>query len=257
MSFAFITVLLLLFSLPGIAFRRSYYASRFSLNFVSTNLINELIWSFIPALFLHAIAVLIIEAQGKVQFHVEHFGYLLVGGSDKEEIQLIFNNIHSNLGRIILYFTSLTLVAALVGNILRLCVRGLGLDILLRILRFPNRWHYLFTGEYLDIEKGLKYHKNIDFIIVDVLMGVGDKNIIYSGILEDYYLSKTSGGLDRIIIKYPSKKIFTEDGNSEHREIPGDYLSIPYEKILNINIQYYEFTREDEVQQEESVTSES
>jgi hypothetical protein len=38
---------------------------------------------------------------------------------------------------------------------------------------------------------------------------------------------KSSGGLDRIIIKYPFKKTFTPDGSSDYREIPGNYLSIP------------------------------
>jgi hypothetical protein len=76
-------------------------------------------------------------------------------------------------------------------------------------------------------------------------MVVGDEKIIYSGILEDYYLSKSSGGLDRVIIKYPSKKAFSANGSEEYKELPGDYLSLPYDKILNLNIQYYEFDREE------------
>lgn len=240
MNFAFVTVLLLLISLPGVAIRRSYYASRFSLNYVSTNLLNELIWSFIPAIFLNAIAILIIEKTTDHYFILEYFGYLVSGGNKNEDINIIFKNIHDNIKEILYYISSLTIIAIILGNLARIIVRSLSLDIYIRILRFPNRWHYLFTGEYLDIERGWKYHNKIDAIFVDVLMEVGDEKIIYSGLLEDYYLSKTSGGLDRLIIKYPSKKDFSQNGNSEYREIPGNYLSIPYDKILNINIQYYE-----------------
>jgi len=236
MNFAFVTLLLLFISLPGIAIRKSYYSSRFSINYISTNLVNELIWSFIPAMFLNAIAIIIIESKTDYTFRLEYFGYLVVGGNEKQEIHDIFDNIHLNVKDILTYISSLTAISIIIGYLARVIVRGFGLDIIFRVLRFPNRWHYLFTGEYLDIEKGWKYHNNIDFIIVDVLMGIGDDKIIYSGVLEDYYLSKTSGGLDRIIIKYPAKKAFTPDGSSDYREIPGNYLSIPYDKILISNI---------------------
>jgi hypothetical protein len=253
MNFAFVTVLLLLVTLPGITFRRSYYASRFSLNYISTNLLNELIWAIIPAIFLHAIAILLIEKYSNHRIDLECFGYLVVGGNDKEEIHKAFTTIQMNIGNIFLYFTTITFFSFLLGTSGRLIVRGFGLDIYIKILRFPNRWHYLFTGEYLDFERGWKYHENIDFIIADILMQVGDECIIYSGILEEYYLSKTSGGLDSIMIKYPSKKSIKSNGSSEYREIPGNYLSIPFEKILNINIQYYEFEGDDEIKEIEEV----
>ncbi len=259
MNFAFVTLLLLFISLPGIAIRKSYYSSRFSINYMSTNLVNELIWSFIPAIFLNALAITVIESKTDYTFRLEYFGYLVAGGNDKQEIHDIFQNIHLSIRYILVYISSLTIIAIILGALARLIVRGFGLDIFFRVLRFPNRWHYLFTGEYLDIERGWKYHNNIDFIIVDVLMAIGDEKIIYSGILEDYYLSKTSGGLDRIIIKYPAKKTFTPDGSSDYREIPGNYLSISYEKILNINIQYYEFDddEEDNTSEWEDIESES
>lgn len=244
MNFAFVTILLLFISLPGISIRRSYYASRFSLNYISTNLINELIWSVIPAIFLHGIAILIIERISSFSFHLECLGYLVAGGDDKTEIHKIFDNIHSNIANIIIYNSILTLIAIILGNSARLAVRGLGLDIIFGILRFPNPWHYLFTGEYLSFEKGWKgrkFHEKVDFIVVDVLVNIGGVDAIYSGKLEDYYLSKTGNGLDRLIIKYPTKKAFTVDSSSEEKEIPGDYLTIPYDKIVNINTQYYIF----------------
>jgi hypothetical protein len=253
MNFAFVTVLLLIISLPGVAFRRSYYASRFSLNYISTNLLNELMWSFIPAIFLNAFAILFVEWTTRFKFRLDYIGYLLAGGNDHEVIPQIFSNMHEYLVPIILYIVLLTVFAALLGNVLRWCVRGFALDIFIRALRFPNRWHYLFTGEYLDIERGWKYHDKIDFIIVDVLVLVGNNSVIYSGILEDYYLSNTNNGLDRLIIKYPSKREFTPDGKSTRREIPGNYLVIPYDHIMNINIQYFEVEKDVDKNNEEFI----
>ena len=119
-------------------------------------------------------------------------------------------------------------------------VRGFGLDIIVPILTFPNRWHYIFTGEYIDFENGRNYHKNIDFITADILVDVCGKSVIYSGLIDYYYLSNTTTGLDSIILKYPSKKNFSISGRSVYRDIPGDYLVIPYDKVINLNFQYFE-----------------
>ena len=248
MNFAFVTILLLLLTLPGIAIRRSYYTSSFSLNYISTNLFNELIWSIIPAIFLHFSAILIIESFSEYRFVLENFGYLVAGGNEKEELHLIFNNLHSNLFSILLYFTGLTIIGIIIGNLMRRVIRIFGLDIKIRLFRYPNRWHYIFTGEYIDFGRGFNYHKKIDFIVVDVLMDVGGKSVIYSGILEDYYLSNTSAGLEGIVIKYPSKKEFNCDQETKIKikDIPGDYLDIPYGKILNLNIQYFELDEDDQ-----------
>ncbi|MBS3770706.1 MAG: hypothetical protein KGY70_20145 [Bacteroidales bacterium] len=245
MNFAFVTILLLLISLPGYVLRRSYFTARFSIRFIPLNIVNELIWSFFPAILIHGIAILIIEKNFNLFIHLKYIGYLLTGGSNSNVTDLIFENIHSNLSNILIYFISLLAFVILLGNLSRIVVRKLSLDIYFPALRFPNTWHYLFTGEYLDIETKPGAHKDIDFIFVDVLMNIGEGNVIYSGILENYYLSKKSGGLERIIIKYPSKKTFSTKGDTEDRDIPGNYLIIPYDKINNMNVQYYDLMEEE------------
>lgn len=239
MNFAFVSVLLLFVSIPGIALRRSYYAGRFSLDYITTNLINEIVWSLIPAIVLHAIAILAIERISNINILLDNFGYLVSGGNEKSEVNQIFQNIHSYIPEIVSYNLGLALIAIIIGICLRLVIRYFSLDSRLEFLKFPNKWHYLFTGEYLNnAENGWKFHKNIGFIKVEVLMNLGQETVIYSGKLEDYFL-RSGGGLDRIIIKYPSKKLFSLDGSTDFREIPGNYLTIPFEKILNINTEYY------------------
>nr|WP_320023515.1 hypothetical protein [uncultured Draconibacterium sp.] len=239
MNVAFVTIFLLFISLPGFALRRSYFASRFSINQFSTNIVNEIFWSFIPALILHVIAIWIVERYSNKEIYFEYIGYLATGGNDKEYINAIFTNIHQHLKEILLYNVVLLFFAFILGTTLRKIVRILNLDVYTRILSFPNKWHYIFTGEYMNRDYGWKYHKNIDFIFVDILMDVGGEAVLYSGKFEEYFLSKVDNGLDRIMIKYPSKKIFSIDNHDEPEDIPSDLLTIPYKNILNLNISYY------------------
>ncbi len=246
MNLAFVTVFLLFVSLPGYALRRSYFASRFSINQFSTNILNEIVWSFIPALFIHVIAIIILEKYSNKLVNLEYVGYLVTGGNNIDYINIIFENIHSNIFAILSYNLGLTVIASVVGNLSRRTVRWLNLDIFTRILSFPNKWHYIFTGEYLNKDKGWNYNKkHVDFIVVDILMNVGGEAILYSGKFEDYYLSKTDNGLDRIIIKYPSKKKFSIEGDNDFQDIPSDFLTIPYNNILNLNISYFEINDND------------
>jgi hypothetical protein len=93
MNFTFVTLLLLLISLPGVVIRRSYYASHFSINYMSTNLVNELIWSFTSAIFLNAFAISIIERTTKFWFRLDYLGYLVPGKKNlnKKIVYKLFN----------------------------------------------------------------------------------------------------------------------------------------------------------------------
>ncbi|WP_010663164.1 hypothetical protein [Marinilabilia salmonicolor] len=126
MNFALAAVLFLLLSLPGIAFRRSYYSSRFSISFISTNFVNEIIWALVPSFIFHAIAICFLESFYQEDLKIEYVGYLLSGGTDKTEISVIFKNINNNLSFILLYLISISIVSALSGNIFRWIVRGTG-----------------------------------------------------------------------------------------------------------------------------------
>jgi hypothetical protein len=58
-------------------------------------------------------------------------------------------------------------------------------------LRYSNFWHYLLTGEVLEMRdiRGNKTIDNaghLDFIFVDVAGKLQESTMIYSGILSDY-----------------------------------------------------------------------
>jgi hypothetical protein len=238
-NIAFPSILLLFLSVPGIVLRRSYFAGRFSINFIETNIINEIVYSVIPAVVLHIGYIILIQQFTSYEILVDHFGYLVAGGNDKSYLNEIFSSTKIHLLPILLYNLSLIFIAFILGTVGRNIVRSLAWDRKTDFFRFSNQWHYLFTGEFLDSkELGWDYHNKIDFILVDILVDVNGQSVIYSGKLEDYFL-KPGGGLDRIIIKYPSKKTFSVNGEDDLRDIPGNYLTIPFNRITNINTQYF------------------
>ncbi|MCK4343901.1 MAG: hypothetical protein KAX05_01340 [Bacteroidales bacterium] len=239
MNIAFITILFLWISVPGIILRRSYLSSNFSIRYISKSPVEEIFWTIIPSLILHAVCYLIIRNITKYDINFSYLGYLISGISDPVTIEPLFQNIKSNIGPILLYNIPLMVLAFILGHGARTIVRSFSLDIIFNFLTFSNKWHYLFTREYLDFEYGRKKHKKIDFIILDCLTNIGNHSVIYTGMLDEYHLAK-DGGLDRIIIKYPRKKIFNYNKESEKKDIDGLYLVIPYNKILNLNIRYFE-----------------
>ncbi len=238
MNLALATLVIIIFSLPGIAFRKSYFSGRFTSTGFTSSLYSLVLWSFLPALVFHGIFLSLIEYFTTYRISVENFGFLLFSSDDKKSLDSIFLNIHDNIYNILFYNISLILIASILGMLFRNFVRYFGLDITYSIFRFPNKWHYIFTGEYYDFSRGKRYHHNIDLIFIDALVEINGQGVIYSGILEDYYLSKTNEGLEQIIIKYPTKKTFSVNENLEVKEIPGDFLIIPYDKIQNINYSY-------------------
>ena len=268
MDFALVAVIFLFLSLPGIAFRRGYYSSRFSISFISNNVINETIWSLVPAYIFQTLGLWFINTFLSYDFDVKYIGYLLSGVNDPDSIKDISISFHDNLINIFKYNFYLTFFAYITGNIIRIIVRSLNLDILTRLFRYPNRWHYFFTGEYKMIEdksdlikdafslllKGefrdayyaWKIYKKITFLMVDVLVSLDGENVLYNGKFEDYYLAP-HGGLDRIVIKYPSKKIFSSKGRGKFRDIPSDFLIIPYKEIKNLNFSYIFFDKGDKL----------
>jgi hypothetical protein len=151
--------------------------------------------------------------------------------------------------------------SVVLGLLVRLIVRKFRFDLKYPFLRLNNEWYYLFSGEILDIEKPGE-SKNIDLIQVDVLMQTGEGPLVYSGTLEDYFLSKDNG-LDRIYLSQVYRRKMQEDLKRNERNVgylerylderyysmPGDLFVITYGEILNLNITYHVWSNilEDEV----------
>jgi hypothetical protein len=235
LNFAFTTLLLVLISLPGFSFRRGYYSGRFILDFKPEKIFYELLLSFLISLLFHTFWIYIVQLFLPVNF--ENLGFLLIGGDDFNRLDGIFNNIHFYVYHIFSYFLSISIIPYALGRFVKNKIREHQIDIKFPMLRYPNDWHYILSNDYVTNSTGyIDSDGNADFIVLDILVNNGKESVIYSGILEEYYLSRTDKELDKLILVYPSKKTYSSEGESEFRDIPGNFLVVPYKHVLNLNI---------------------
>ena len=112
-------------------------------------------------------------------------------------------------------------------------------------MRFKNEWHYLVTGEILDFPHVPGEANTVDFVWVDLMVQTQEGTLLYTGVLNDYILSKENG-LDRIYLSEVVRRYLTDDYNKDRQEyeMPGNFMVFPFDKVLNMNITYYQIEEE-------------
>jgi len=129
----------------------------------------------------------------------------------------------------------------------QILVRNLGWDRSSRFFRFKNNWHYLFSGEILEFkESDVSIDTEINFRTIDVIVQVGNDPVIYTGVLSHYDLSVK--GMERIYLRQVSRRFFSEKQETDKKpfKLPGDLLVVPFNKILNLHITYYQLQNEED-----------
>ena len=242
MNIALSTILLFLFLLPGLAFRRFYFTSEFSKEYFKTTPAEVLLLGILPSIALHWIGLHLIPVITPIdirffpiEFHIPKSfvdikliaSYFLESDKSLVSMQLA-ENITMKLDYIVVYNVSLVLLGAFSGFLFKVFVRNFKLDRRIKILRFQNEWHYILTGEILDFPrvKRLSPHKKegkLSAVYIDALVEASEKDgaILYSGILEDYKLSKT-GGLDLIYLTNAFRRPLEsdpEEGDDERLDV--------------------------------------
>lgn len=246
MNIAFSTFLILIFLLPGIFFRRFYYAEEFSKEYVKESFFEILFSAFIPSLIFHSIWFYLSKLFG-YSVDLEIVGNFVTSNP----LSSSFQNVSENSSLIILYHGSVMVVASFAGYYLKQIIRIKKWDRKFKDLRFQNSWHYLLKGEFFDFPRS-SYDLEVDtveaieLIFVDALVKTEEGTVIYDGILVDYELSK-DGGLDYISLKEVQRRLMKDDskeenkwdGRSKYYKIPGHILVIKYSEIINLNFSYY------------------
>ena len=257
MNLAISTIFILVLILPGILFRFAYLKGPHSKQNFKPSTIDEIIWAIVPSLFFHIIGFIYIDVctPYKIDFKVI---FILVSLNLEE---LNFETIDINIYPFILYLSALLIASFCVGLLLRKVVIQLKLDYKFNFFRINNDWYYILTNNLNESDENKASNElTAEFIQIDVLVK-GDKEfyIIYSGILHDFYLSKDEG-LDKICLVEVHRRRFSDDielesANSKienqklgdrYYSMPGDLFVIPYSHILNMNISYYTFSKENE-----------
>ncbi len=251
MNIAFGTLLLFLILIPGLAFFRLYYSGFFSKQFIPSTPFETLFKILLPGILMQLLGVMTINEFSAYDVDFDTLSILLIGTDSADLNRQAFNNLKESLPAIVKYNLLVISVAGALGYFTKYLVRILKLDRLFKPLRFQNEWHYILTGEIFQfpiIRKKLErsyQNSNVDFVHLDALLETSEGTVLYSGIVDDYYLG-TNGGLDRIFIKNAKRRYLKSDHskNDPYYRIPGDYLILKYENIINLNLTYYRIKRE-------------
>jgi hypothetical protein len=224
---------------------------------IKSSLIDELFLSITPALILQILGFLVVERFLKIGINLELIYELIAGPSTAFKTNPDFSVIENSLGNFLLNNVIILLIAILFGKLFRWLVQKYDLDIYIHSLQFNNEWYYLLSGRILDFPNIPGESKDINVIQIDVVVELKEGSYIYSGILQEYYLSKEEG-LDRICLsnvyrrKLGDDKDITEKSeeslekefDKRYYNMPGNLHVIPFSSIKNINITYYKVIEE-------------
>jgi hypothetical protein len=143
------------------------------------------------------------------------------------------------------YLASLIAFAHLGPTALRALIVRFGLDRVgspwRRLFRFHEApWYYLLSGA--DFPPG----NRPDFIAVSAIVNVADRPMLYTGILDDYFVDR-DGQLDRLILQDVMRRPLDADKRSEAAaaageqrfyRVDGDYFVLRYREAITLNIEY-------------------
>ena len=222
-------------------FRRFYFSNEFSKEYFKSSYYELLLSTLLPSIFFHLNASIILNFVFEYEFDLSLYAALTENLS--ESLQ---RDYQSAIKVAIAYNIILWAVASLAGFYLKKLVRLRKWDRKYKLLRFKNEWHYLVTGEILDFPNVPGEASIVDFVWVDLMVQANEGTVLYTGILNDYVLSKENG-LDRIYLTEVVRRYLSDDFNEERKEyeIPGNFMVFPFDKVLNMNLTYYEIEEDD------------
>ena len=251
MSIAFGALLLLIFLFPGFLFRIGFFNGPYSKRNIHSSFIDELIISILPALVFQIVGYSILEHVLNYDVDIHLLYQVIAGPSAGFKEDLDYQKLEYSLIGFLYYTSSIAAISFLIGYISRILVLKYHLDMMTHWLKVNNDWYYLLSAKKINFERRKKNQTEVDIIQVDLLMETQDSPYIYSGIVQDFFLS-SSNGLDTIYLidvyrrKLPSDKADPQasetDPESRYYQMPGNIFVAPYTEIKNLNITYIALT---------------
>jgi len=267
MSIALVTILFFVFLFPGIFFTRFYYTEEFSKQYFKSSYYELLLSTLLPSIIIHIAGLYLADNCLGYKLDLKSVLILLLGIDDINEKSIAIESIQSSVKNIVLYNLVVWVLSGFLGYSFKKIIRKFKIDRKHKLFRFHNEWHYLITGEILDFPKIDGEASKIDFVSVDAVIDTDAGTFIYSGIIQDYLLSK-QGGLELIYLTEVNRRLINDDPQNDTFDnledenesddrlyfMPGDFFVLPYKEIKNINITYYEIEEvenEDDIEDEE------
>lgn len=233
MNIALSAVIIFILLIPPISFYFSFSYGRFPRSGPKFTLLDGILVTAIISLFVHSLAVAFIKQEIRFDIFLK-----LLGGEIKDIEKKIANREFAiHIRQFAIYNFCILLVFIALGRLSRFIVLRFKLNNgQINLLRLNNRWWYFFNGLENNVE-------NFDLVFVDAVVDTKECTMIYSGFLVDFVCDGEK--LERIYIGDAVRRKFkAENGNDNLSEpstalqIPGDILSISYEKIINLNLRF-------------------
>lgn len=227
-------IYIMIFIVPGILFRNSFYSREYSKEFYFGNLFERFVWT----LFFGVLMLI------TCYFFIYLFslsGVNLISEISYETIQEVYENLHKEQSKIKFpekgvfdkksgdFFIIIFILYTISGLLGFICNRiAIAFN-----FNFYNYWHALFRGRLNKAPKGFKYiYTEIDILTTD--------HIIYTGKIKNYHLSKNDTNIETIVIENTSKKKMETKSTpySSNRSIEGHNFCIHKDQIQNMNLSY-------------------
>lgn len=238
---------ILIFIFPGILFRKFYFRGAFTKQFSHGNLFER----FIITLFLSVICLF--ATISVILFFRYVLEIRLLNAVSYETIYKVFNGLKDNnlpkneefktiYGDFTLLLLFIYILSAILGSILHSIIVLFKIDVISNVFRFNDKWHYHILGKTYNDLKGRKYL----YTMANVLTEDSEQKIMYSGYLKDYCVDENHSITSIFLTnthRYEYKEMKNENENRE-KNIRGNMIWIPGNKILNINFTHVTIEKE-------------
>lgn len=165
MNIAVSSIIIFLFLLPGIVFRKFYYTEEFSKQYFKENFFSVFISSFVPSILIHIFVPSIVNIAG-YEVRLDFIGQIL---TTKDYPREAFENFQNHKGLVSVSFLITLLLGVVIGYFSKKVIRNFRWDMRYKLFRFKNVWHYIFSGEFFDFPRAafdllVDEIDNIDFV---------------------------------------------------------------------------------------------
>ena len=233
-GFALIIILIIL---PGGVFRRAYFSSEFSNYHLRASNFSEIVFTVGVGIFFQALGILFVNYL--VPYY--YVDFMLIGKLLTNPDHATIAAIGNYIPQIFFYSVFLCFGCFATGRGLMYVVITQRLDEKIPLLRFDNKWNYIFSGKPFAKKKEDEVYK-----YVNICVSIDDTFVVYSGFLTDYWIGQ-EGQLEIVELKKVKRKIIDksyEPNDNEINHTEYDFvvskLLIPYKQIQNLSITYYD-----------------
>ena len=230
---AFSSIFLIVIVLfPGLIFRRFYYWSKFTKQFVKGEWSERIVTSIFWGIFSQTVTLLLTSYL----LPMLEGGFLGKGIIERlKNFSLITMDIEKDRDLLFFIFGYILFsifIAGFLGFILHKFVRISKVDVKIEALRYSNQWHYIFQGEVP------KSKKKVLFPWVDVTLTTQQedgKQKMIQGVLKDYQINATTGDLEYLYLEQAQRYSHTQ---KDFKRILSDLFVVPFGNVVDMNIRY-------------------